>query len=314
VQISSPEQRNLHTVAAQVTEGERRHVICVGDVMVDIVATLPGPLLAGSDTPGPIRLLGGGSAANTAAWLVRAGTPATLVARVGPEADPLRTVAVGDLPAEVRAGLITDPGRPTGRCVVLVHADGERTMVPDAGANAGLVPDDVRADLLRPGRHLHVSGYALFGAGHAAARHALAAARAAGLTVSVDAASTGPLRAAGVDAFLGWVGTDALLFANVDEAEVLTGLADPAEAARSLAARVGAAVVKLGDRGALGAGPGGLATARAGPVRVVDTTGAGDAFAAGYLDAIGRGADAMAALSAGNALAAEACGRIGGRP
>lgn len=291
-----------------------RHVVCLGDVMVDIVATLPGPLLAGSDTPGPIRLLGGGSAANTAAWLTRAGTPTTLIARVGREEDPLRSVAVGDLPGEVRAGLITDPSRPTGRCVVLVHADGERTMVPDPGANAGLVPDDVRAEHLGPGRHLHLSGYPLFGPGRAAARHALGAARVAGMTVSVDAASAGPLRAVGAEEFLGWVGTSLLMFANADEAEVLTGRADPAEAARVLATRVGTVVVKLGEHGAVCAGPYGVAVARIGPVRVVDTTGAGDAFAAGYLDAVGRGADPATALAAGNALAAVACVRLGGRP
>src|SRR5437762_609565 len=121
-------------------------VVCLGDVMVDVVALLPSRLHTGSDTPAPISVLGGGSAANTAAWLVAAGVPTTFAGRVGD--DPFGRMAIDELAANgIDVAVSVDPERPTGICIVLVDADGERTMVPSAGANAGLRSTAV-ADLL----------------------------------------------------------------------------------------------------------------------------------------------------------------------
>ena len=107
-------------------------------------------------------------------------------------------------------------------------------MVPHAGANAGLLPEDVPTELFTPDAHLHLSGYALLNEGsRAAALHAIEAARTAGATVSVDAASAGPITDVGAATFLAWIdGVDALL-TNTDEANALTGLADPASAAHA---------------------------------------------------------------------------------
>jgi sugar/nucleoside kinase (ribokinase family) len=288
-------------------------VVCVGDIMVDVIARLPRPLALGSDTPAPIEVFGGGSAANTASWLDHLGVPVTLVGRVGRPDDPFRAAALRGLSAAVQRGLVTDQSRPTGRCLVLVGPDGERTMVPDAGANAALTAADVDQGHLLPGRHLHLSGYVLFGPAHEAGRQALRLARRAGDTVSVDAASADPLTRLGPDTFLDWIGRDLLVFANAAEARVLTGRADPRRAALDLARRLGRAVVKCGPAGAIAAGPDGLTEVPTDPVSAVSTTGAGDAFAAGVLDALGRGADTRAALGAGHALAAMACRRLGGR-
>jgi sugar/nucleoside kinase (ribokinase family) len=290
-------------------------VFCLGDAMVDVLARLPGPLAVGTDTPAPIAVLGGGSAANTATWLAVADVPTTFVGRVGDDGfgraqrDAL-TAAGLDL------AVSSDPSRPTGTCIVLVDGTGERTMIPDPGANATLCPADVPVGSFAAGGHLHVSGYALFGGPREAARHALAAARSAGVTVSVGAASSGPLRTVGAAAFLGWIGTDLLLFANHGEAAVLAGAdadrpADgptgAAELAIIFATRVGRAVVTCGADGAVYADADGtLARSTAPQVEVVDTTGAGDAFAAGVLAALSAGRSIEAALSAGHALAARA--------
>ncbi len=82
------------------------HVVCVGDVMADIVVRLPGPLAPRSDRPAAIELRGGGSAGNTASWLHHLGTRVTLVGRVGPVDDPFRATALDGLPSAVvcRAG------------------------------------------------------------------------------------------------------------------------------------------------------------------------------------------------------------------
>src|SRR5579875_2902996 len=112
-------------------------LVCVGDVMVDVIAQLPTPLAHGSDTPAPVAFVGGGAAANVAAWAVAAGSTATLVARVGD--DPAgEDVLEGLRAAGVSLAVDIDPHRATGCCIVLVDPSGERTMVPSNGANAGL--------------------------------------------------------------------------------------------------------------------------------------------------------------------------------
>src|SRR4051812_498356 len=137
------------------------HVICVGDLMVDVVARLPGPLAFGSDTPAPIGIYGGGAAANVAAWLVAAGASSTFVGRIGDDSFGLR--AVEELTAAGVEPLVTiDPQRATGTCIVLVNERGKRTMVPCAGAN------DAANDpaLLPPlADWLYLSGYALMSPG-----------------------------------------------------------------------------------------------------------------------------------------------------
>jgi ribokinase len=292
--------------------GGARRVVCLGDVMVDVVARLPGPLEPGSDRPSPIHLRGGGSAANTASWLAHAGVATTLIGRVGND-------VFGAWSREqlggVATGMSSDAHLPTGTCIVLVAPDGERTMVPDAGANAGLRPEHVDPTWFAAGGHLHLSGYAVFGAARDAALHALTLARAAGMTISVGAASAAPLRELGPDAFIELIGADLLLVANRDEAAVLTGRADARSAARQLADRLGRAVVTGGAGTAVWCEDGDeLVEEPATVVDEADTTGAGDAFAAGVIGALIEGLTPAAAMRAGHALAAEACRQSGGRP
>jgi sugar/nucleoside kinase (ribokinase family) len=289
-------------------------LVCLGDVMADVLTRLPGPLALGSDTPSAVRISGGGSAANTAAWAVAAGGSALFVGCVGD--DPLGRMVRDELAVPgLDLALSVDPEEPTGTCVVLVEPGGERTMIPSIGANAGLRPNDLPARAFAAGNRLHVSGYALMGPARPAALAALERARAAGLPVSVGAGSAAPLRAVGAEQFLGWVGRDVLLFANRDEAAALTGRDEPAEAATLLAERVGRVVVTCGAGGALWCD--GAVDPRHVPapaVAVLDSTGAGDAFAAGMLLALAAGSAPLDAVRAGHLLAARACGVIGGRP
>jgi len=284
-------------------------IVVVGDVMTDVVASLSGPVARGSDTPARVVRRGGGAGANVAVWLARAGAAVTLIGRVGDDAAGRE--AAGGLRAEgVDARLTIDPARPTGTCVVLVEPGGERSMLPDAGANAGLdavaLPED--------SAQLHLAGYALLHPGsRPAARALLAAAHDSGLSVSVDPSSAAPLQRTGAAAFLEWVGGADLLLPNREEAAVLTGMRDPKGAARALSAHAREVVVKLGAHGALWSDGQSQLRAPAVDVLVTDTTGAGDAFAAGLLAARLAGADPADALGAGCALAAEAVARDGGR-
>jgi ribokinase len=286
-------------------------VVVLGDVMVDVVARLSGPLAPGSDAPAVIRFGGGGSAANTAAWLVAAGAEPVLVGCIGDDERGRR--ARGDLVAHgVDARLAVDPELPTGTCLVLVGPDGERTMVPDAGANDALTEGDLPDELLAVGGHLHVAGYALLRPGsRPAARAAIARASTARMTVSVDPSSSALLSPAFLDDAQG----AGLLLPNLPEAYALTGESDPERAARALANRFAEVGVTLGAEGALWTDGDEVLRAAAQPIGAVeDSTGAGDAFAAGLLSARLAGKSIAEALEAGCELAARAVTQAGARP
>jgi ribokinase len=290
-------------------------ILVVGDVVTDILAVQSGPTAVDSDTPATIRGAGGGSGANTAAWLAWSGATVDLLAMTG--ADAAGSALVSELVAAGVgcAAVVRTTEAPTGTVIVLVHGQ-DRTMFCDRGANLHLRPSHVDAALalLPDTRHLHLSGYTLLDeASRAAGRHALALAARLGLSSSVDASSAAPLRRVGAAAFLDWVRGVDLLLANADEAEVLTGLSS-VDAARHLARTVGAAVVKLGPAGAVWARGDEVVEVPAAPAEVVDTTGAGDAFAAGLLAAHLAGHDAPAALTQAVRLGARAVGQVGGRP
>ena len=285
-----------------------RPVVVLGDLMVDVVARMAGPLAVGSDTPASVTSRPGGAGANVAAWLAVCGVPVTLIARAGDDdaarsaVEKLRGHGV-DVSAVAR-----DPDHATGTCVVLVAPGGERTMLPDAGANAALDADDLPAAGFAAGAHLHVAGYALLRPGSRdAASEALRQARAAGMTISVDPSSAAPLEALGAGRFLALAGHPDLLLPNAAEAAVLTGEPDAPAAGRALTTAAREVVVTLGAGGALWTD--GRVTIEAPATAtgaVTDTTGAGDAFAAGFIAAWLDGAPPGAALERGHALAGRA--------
>jgi ribokinase len=273
-------------------------VVVLGDLMCDVVTAHDGPIASGSDTASKISLRPGGSAANVAAWLARAGARVTLVGRVG--TDPVAEVALSGLDG-VDLRIARDAKRRTGTCVVLVAPGGERTMLPDPGANDALDVRDLPDDVFTADAILHVSGYALLRHGpRAAAMTAIDRARDAGMKVSVDPASAAPL--ANDPVFLQRVTPIDLLLPNEDEAAVL---------GRQI--RVPEIVITRGAGGATWTNGFETVHGRALPVDVRDTTGAGDAFAAGFLNAW-QDASTKDALHAGAKLAAEAVQLDGGRP
>jgi ribokinase len=289
-------------------------IVCLGDVMVDVLAVLEGPLATGSDTPAPISFGHGGSAANTAAWLASIGAAASFVGRIGDDA--FGREAVNTLTAKgVSVSVAVDPDTPTGTCIVLIGPDGERTMIPSAGANDTLAPEDLDTDFVTGADHLHLSAYSLLRAGSRdAALAALAYAEANRASVSIDAASADPLREVGTERFLSWLPADCLFIANADEAEVLTCVAEPQSSASKLATRFAQVVVKCGRDGAVFATADEIEHVRTEPVEIRDSTGAGDAFAAGLLAAWRSGSSLSDAVARGNVLGARAVGQVGARP
>ncbi|MGY1814845.1 carbohydrate kinase family protein [Blastococcus sp. SYSU D00820] len=290
-----------------------RPVLVVGDLATDVVAVLSGDPAPGSDRPAQVRMRGGGAGANVAVHLGRLGVPVTFAGCAGDDAAADARLAELER-ARVAFAVRTVPGAVTGTIVSLVEPGGQRSMLADRGANLALLPADVPE--IPAGAHLHLSGYTLLDPRpRPAGLAALAAAAAAGATTSLDPASTGPLAAYGVDRWLADTVGVTLLLPNEDEARLLTGCADPGDAARSLAARHPAVAVTLGAEGALWCAGDRLVHRPAPPARVVDTTGAGDAFTAGLLAewlAAGDG-DPARLLDAGMAVAAAVVARPGAR-
>lgn len=290
-------------------------VVVVGDLLTDVLVRTDGDIAPGSDTRAEVVARGGGAAANTACWLAECGVDTALVARVGgDEIGRARTLEL--LGHGVEAVVKVDHDAVTGTVVVLIGAGGERSMLTDRGANLRLSPADLEPRLFTSGAHLHLSGYVLLDdESRPAGLHALRRARAAGMTVSVDAASAAPLARVGAEAFLSWTYAVSLLMANREEAEVLTGTTDACAAAEQLSGWYAGTVIKVGAEGAVWFGSGQLHQCPSAPVTVADTIGAGDAFAAGLLaDWLRPGGTPDRALAAGAATAARAVALSGGRP
>lgn len=275
-------------------------LVAVGDLVEDVVVWTSGPLALATDNPARVLRTRGGSAANVAV-LGRPLGPTRFIGRVGDDA--LGRALVAELAAAGVDARVQRAGR-TGSIVVLVDDAGERTMFPDRGAAAELA--DVPTAWLEGAGVVHVPAYA-FATDEScwAVRQLLVAARAAGALVSVDAASVNLLEAA--PAILGLLRSlrPDLLFANAAEAALLR-LADTPLPGTTV-------VVKNGPFPVHVTGPDGAV--RAVPIEPVgtvrDTTGAGDAFAAGYLSAVLRGADVPSAVTAGGLLAATVLGSPG---
>jgi sugar/nucleoside kinase (ribokinase family) len=292
-------------------------VVVVGDLMTDTVAHASLALARGSDTPATVTMHGGGSGANIAAWLAVDGAEVAFVGRRGADiAGRNRDMELMGYGVDAR--LVMDPDRPTGTCVVMVTHKGDHTMLSDPGANAALSPEDLPKDLFTPGGHLHVSGYTLLNPGsRQAVLAALSHADRAGMSISVDGASSAPLERIGAEPFLQLTNGATLLFVNEAQGKVLTGRDDPGQAARVLNAWYPQVVMKLGPNGAMM-----YSNGRPDPVRVpavpveriTDGTGAGDAFCAGFLPAWLDNKPPGEALASGCRLAARALSLVGARP
>ncbi|MBW4722204.1 carbohydrate kinase family protein [Saccharothrix obliqua] len=284
-------------------------IVVVGDAGLDVVARHSGPIVHGGDSRAAVTIEPGGAGANTAVWLAACGASPTLVARVGADAAG-RQVHAELTAAGVRCAFAVDTERATCCVVVLVDETGQRSMLPDRGANARFSPADLDPAVLRGARHLHLSGYVLLDAtSRPAGLAVLRAARAAGLTTSVDPQSAALI----YDGFLDDVRGVDLLLPNEEELTALTGSPDPGSATALLDV-VGAVVATSGARGASWVDRDGVVPVPALPVECVDSTGAGDAFDAGLLAAWLAGASREDALAAGVGAAARAVSAVGAQP
>jgi sugar/nucleoside kinase (ribokinase family) len=269
------------------------------------------------DAMGPAIETSGGSAANTIVGLSSLGSRSAFIGKV--KDDVLGKAFTHDIRA-AGVAFTTPPaaaGPSTARCYVLVTPDGERTMNTYLGAAQDLHPADIDADLVAASAILYLEGY-LWDPKNAkdaflkAAAIAHEAKRSVALTLS-DAFCVDRWRAEFLQLMRSH--TVDLIFANEGELHSLYQTADFDSAVNALRADVSTAVVTRSEKGCLVIGPDGIEAVSAFPVgRVVDTTGAGDLFAAGFLSGVARGADDRTCGRLGALAAAEVIQHLGARP
>ena len=311
-------------------------IVAIGDAIVDVIATcddafirahrLPkgGMQLLGAEQAdelyaamGPAREISGGSAANSMAGAAALGLDVAFVGQVA--ADQLGDIFAHDI---VSLGvrfetLPIEPPPPTGRCLILVTPDAQRTMNTCPGASHELTSAALDPDLIRSASITFLEGY-LWGperpraAMLEAARIAHSAGRTVAFTLS-ESLCIGDRR----DGVLGMIegGNVDILFGNEHEVRHLTGSGELPQCITALSGNVGTLVITRGAHGAVAIEKDYLVEVPAAPVSdVVDTTGAGDLFAAGFLAARCRDKPLKACLETGSIAAAEVISHFGARP
>ena len=322
-------------ISAAVTE-PRLDVLAIGDAIVDVIAsTDDGFLVEEGLVKGSMRLIdaaeakrlyshmaqaretSGGSAANTMAGIAAMGGRAGFVGQVAK--DQLGEIFAHDIRAlgvEYRTpALAADV--PTGRCLILVTPDGQRTMNTFAGASHRLAAAALDPDQIRDAAILYLEAYLWVpDSPRDAMLQAVAVAhearRKVALTLS-DIACIAKRR----DSILKLIGDGAvdLLFANEQEIKALSGEADFGRALAVFAAEVPLLVVTCSEKGAIAVERGRRVEVAAKRVeKVVDTTGAGDLFAAGFLYGQAQGRGLEESLRLGSLAAAEIISHFGARP
>ncbi len=275
-------------------------ILVVGDVVDDIGVRPLGTINAASDTESEIRMTPGGSAANVAAWLGHLGSYARFVGKAGADGVVRHVDALTAYGVDAR--ITADPVLPTATIVLTLDDAADRTMYVDRAANTTLRAADLPVDIWNEIEWLHLTGYSFFDAGvRPVVVELMAEARRRQIGISIDPSSLGFLEVAGRDEFLEWVVDADLLFPNDDEQAFLdlNGLR-----------LEGDVVVTLGPGGATF----GEHSVPAAPAEVIDTTGAGDAFCAGFLSVWTKQRDPATALAAGAQAAAQCVAVRGARP
>ena len=288
-------------------------ILCIGDVMLDVVVRINTEVNYGSDTPAKISTHGGGAAANVASWLAFSNHEVQLVSRVGD--DPAGTAVMAELDKlGVQHGNIVIQGAQTGVVAVLVDKTGERTMFPESGANSGLNLSDLPA--LENVSAVYLSGYPLLNPASTTGVVAMVnAITSANIPIIFDPASVGTMNHVGLASVKNILPRMDIVILNEEEAFYLTGRSDIQLALKELNELVPIVVIKRGSQGA-------IAIKRdldslevsAKSANVIDTTGAGDAFAAGFIGSWIEKSDLLAAMGSAIDLATQCVAIIGARP
>ena len=283
--------------------------------MLDVVAqipTSPHELHLGNDTRTIISTHGGGAAGNTASWLAVLSNEVTMVGRIGNDTAGSAITAEFDA-LGISYGNIVKEGLHTGVVVCLVDPSGERTMLADNGANAGLDVSDLPA--IDGVDAIYLSGYApLAPLSREGVLEMVRTINSRGIPIIFDPATVGGMQGVPVAEILSWCALMDTVIMNEEEAIYLSGLSDLESALNFFVELTPRAIIKRGSAGAIGLERGGqIISVAAKTSAVVDTTGAGDAFAAGFIDAFTGRRDFSYAIERASAVAGHCVAIVGAR-
>ena len=283
--------------------------------MLDVVAqipTTPHELHLGNDTRTIISTHGGGAGGNVASWLAVLGNDVTMVGRIGNDAAGSAITAEFDA-LGISYGEIVKEGLHTGVVVCLVDPSGERTMLADNGANAGLAISDLPA--LDGVDAIYLTGYApIAPLSREGVLEMVRTINSREIPIIFDPATVGGMQGVPVEEILSWCALMDAVIMNEEEAIYLSGLSDCEAALNFFVELTPRAIIKRGSAGAIGLERGGqIISVAATTSTVVDTTGAGDAFAAGFIDAFTGRRDFSYAMERASAVAGHCVAIVGAR-
>jgi len=288
-------------------------VLCIGDVMLDVVVKLQGNINYGEDTASQITTHGGGAAGNVASWIAHTGTGSSIVARVGNDSAGAALISEFD-DLGVDYSSLKKTSDATGVVVILVDQNGERTMFPETGANSGLSLADMPP--LAGFDAAYVSGYALLNPrSRTGVMEMIAKIKMAGIPLFYDTVTVGAMKEVDRELILSWLPLMDCILPNEEEALYVVNAPNIDSALEKLLALCPAVVIKRGAGGAIAQEIGGQRIEiKAINTVVADTTGAGDSFAGGFIAAQISDGDLRASVVAGVTLAATCVANIGARP
>jgi sugar/nucleoside kinase (ribokinase family) len=297
----------------------KSRICIIGDINVDVITLLSGPLQKNTDTTSVNAITLGGSTCNVAVWLTHLDVEVNLVSAIGD--DVLGTWVITQLQAfgvpDQRIRTISN--NRTGTCVILVDETGARSMMPDFGANLVQSVDAELENLIKESDIVIMSAYTFMRPeSNKFAYDVLECVSNSNARMVIDAASSSPIEKTGAEKVRKYLARADLVLANEDEFAALEK-----DAPENWTAEFQNLIVKRGPRGALWLHRGKeVATVRAEDVKVIDTTGAGDAFAAGLIsqlrlrddwDNLGD-VDYAQSLLVASHTAAENCKTLGATP
>jgi sugar/nucleoside kinase (ribokinase family) len=288
-------------------------ILCIGDAALDVIVKMRTEIHVGSDTASQISMHGGGAAANTATWLAALGHSVFFSCRLGDDAAGQAISSEFDIwKIEHRKQFLKN--EKTGVVVVLVDGKGDRTMFPDSGANSGLSEKDLPSLLGFDAAYL--SGYSLFNPlSTQGVMRIISEIKKVGIPLIFDPASVGTMMAFGREQVINTLAHMNIAIMNEDEARYISNCHSLDEALAFLTSIISTVVIKTGSSGAIAQIHGGSSvTANTDAIAAIDTTGAGDAFAAGFIPNWLTTKDLFAAMNAGNEIARRCVSIIGARP
>jgi len=276
-------------------------IVVLGDLNLDVLARLPCDLPHGGEVRTSVESTPGGSAGNFARAAACEGADVTFIGCVGN--DIVGELLIHSLKEQGIDAQVKHVELPTGTIVALQYGE-KSTMLCSRGANDGLDPSWIKEECFLKADHLHLSGYSFLSPAQLpAVKKAMQIAQRKAISISVSPPPANLIHSFGVTRFLEAIAKINFIFPNLKEGKLLTGKETPEEIVTALAEKFTTGALTLEGKGSLAWSGDKRDRCQIDSIKALDTTGAGDAFAAGFVVAYLKSHDLSAANRRGNEVA-----------